>query len=282
MTAVADVGEVAVHDFESLNAAELARAKKQRLQRRLFDASAFLAGGVVLVGGWEWGSRVGHINPRIAPAPSDILMYLPTLLTADYFPKHLMVTAQELALGFTLGVFLGVALGTLVSLSDTCRAIIQPYVVALQAPPKVLLAPLFITLFGFGITPKVVMAVMIAFFPMFVNTVTGLTSLSDDAERLMKSLTASPAQVFLKVRLPNALPLMASGIKLCWTLAVTDVIVAEFVGAQAGLGFLLNSFSFQNDILGVFGVIVLLALATVVVYWALELLERRLVFWERL
>lgn len=272
----------AARDFEELNAAELAVAKRKRIRRRLLDAAAFFAGGLLLIGGWEWGARAGHINPRIAPAPSDIVMYLPTLITAEYFPEHLSVTLQELAYGFTLGVFLGVALGTLVALSESCRAVIQPYIVALQAPPKVLLAPLFVTLFGFGIAPKVVMAVIIAFFPMFVNTVTGLSSLSDDAERLMKSLTASPTQVFLKVRLPNALPLMASGVKLCWTLAVTGVIVAEFVGAQAGLGFLLNSFSFQNDILGVFSVIVLLALASVVVYWALELAERRLVFWDRL
>lgn len=269
-------------DFEDLNNAELARARRNKIRGRMLDATGFLVTGIVLIGGWEWASKTGHINPRIAPAPSDILGHLPTLLTADYFPKHLMVTLQELLIGFSIGVFLGVFLGTLVSLWDFCRAVIQPYVIALQAPPKVLLAPLFITLFGFGMTSKIVMAVIIAFFPVFVNTVTGLCALSDDAERLMKSLTASRAQIFFKVRLPNAMPLMASGVKLCWTLAVTGVIVAEFIGAQAGLGFLLNSFSFQSDILGVFSVIVLLALATVAVYWLLELLERRFVFWERL
>lgn len=269
-------------DFRGLNDAELARARRKKIRGRIFNFAGFVGMGILLIGGWEWGSHAGHINPRIAPAPSDILLHLPTLLTADYFPKHFMVTFQELLIGFSLGVFLGIALGTLVSLSDFCRAVIQPYVIALQAPPKVLLAPLFVTLFGFGMTSKIVMAVIIAFFPIFVNTVTGLSALSDDAERLMKSLTASRAQMFFKVRLPNALPLMASGVKLCWTLAVTGVIVAEFVGAQAGLGFLLNSFSFQSDILGVFSVIVVLALGTVFVYWLLEFLERRFVFWERL
>ncbi|MGE2834278.1 ABC transporter permease [Mycobacterium sp. SMC-4] len=269
-------------EFDNLNALELARARRNAVRRRLLDAMAFVGCGVLLIGGWEWGARTEFINPRIAPAPSAILGHLPTLVTADYFPKHLTVTVQELAFGFGIGVLLGIALGALVSLSEFCRAVIQPYVVALQAPPKVLLAPLFVTLFGFGIMPKIVMAVIIAFFPMFVNTVTGFSALSPDAERLMRSLTASRTQVFFKVRLPNALPLMASGVKLCWTLAVTGVIVAEFVGAQAGLGFLLNSFSIQSDILGVFSVIVLIALATVVVYGALELLERRIVFWGRL
>lgn len=269
-------------DFEGLNNAELAHARRRRLRERLLSATGFVSIGILLVGGWEWGVQAGHINPRLLPAPSDILGHMPTLLTASYFPKHLMVTLQELAIGFTLGVLLGVTLGTLVSLSDFCRAVIQPYVIALEAPPKALLAPLFVTMFGFGIASKIVMAVIIAFFPLFVSTVTGLTRLSDDAERLMKSLNASRAQVFVKVRLPNALPLMASGVKLCWTLTVTGVIVAEFVGAQAGLGFLLNSFNTQSDILGVFSVIVLLALATVTVYWILEFFERRIVFWERL
>lgn len=269
-------------DFEGLNNAELAHARRRRRRERLLSATGFVSLGILLIGGWEWGVRAGHINPRLLPAPSDILGHMPTLLTASYFPKHLMVTLQELAIGFTLGVLLGVTLGTLVSLSDFCRAVIQPYVIALEAPPKALLAPLFVTMFGFGIASKIVMAVIIAFFPLFVSTVTGLTRLSDDAERLMKSLNASRAQVFVKVRLPNALPLMASGVKLCWTLTVTGVIVAEFVGAQAGLGFLLNSFNTQSDILGVFSVIVLLALATVTVYWILEFFERRIVFWERL
>ncbi|WP_197375279.1 ABC transporter permease [Mycolicibacterium baixiangningiae] len=269
-------------DFQDLNDAELARARSKRLRGRLLGIAGFLGIGIVLIGGWEWAVRAGHINPRLAPAPSDIVAHLPTVLTASYFPKHLMVTVQELVIGFCLGVFLGVALGTLVSLSDFCRAVIQPYVLALEAPPKALLAPLFVTLFGFGITSKVVMAVIIAFFPLFVGTVAGLSALNPDAERLMKSLNASRAQVFMKVRFPNALPLMASGIRLCWTLTVTGVIVAEFVGAQAGLGFLLNSFNFQSDILGVFSVIVLLALGTVTVYWLLEFLERRIVFWERI
>lgn len=273
---------VRAEDFEELNNAELARIKRMRLRARLFNTAGFLSVGTLLIGGWEWGVRAGHINPRLAPAPSDIVAHLPTLLTASYFPKHLLVTLQELSIGFCLGVLLGVVLGTVVSLSEFCRAVIQPYVIALEAPPKALLAPLFVTLFGFGIASKVVMAVIIAFFPLFVSTVTGLSALSPDAERLMKSMNASRTQVFLKVRLPNALPLMASGVKLCWTLTVTGVIVAEFVGAQAGLGFLLNSFNFQSDILGVFSVIVLLALGTVTVYWVLELVERRVVFWERI
>jgi len=207
---------------------------------------------------------------------------MPVLLSADYFTRSLTVTLQELGIGFGLGIFLGVSLGVLVSLSEFCRAVVQPYVVALHAPPKVLLAPLFVTLFGFGIGSKIVMAVIIAFFPLFVNTVTGLSALNGDAERLMKSMSASSAQVFFKVRLPNAMPLMAAGVKLCWTLAVTGVIVAEFIGAQAGLGFLVSNFNFQGDILGVFCVIVLIAFATVVVYWLLEFLERKVVFWERI
>jgi NitT/TauT family transport system permease protein len=274
--------ERTLEELWELNAQELARDKRARRRARTVEQIGFLAFGALLFGGWEWAARSGIIHPSVAPAPTEILAHLPTLVTAEYFPRHLSVTLQELAIGFTLGIISGVLLGTVVAVSEFGRSVIQPYVIALHAPPKVLLAPLFITWFGFGMGSKIVVAVVIAFFPLFVNTVTGLSSIHGDADRLMSSLTASRSQMFFKVRLPNALPLVASGVKMCWTLAVTGVIVAEFIGAQAGLGFLLNSFNFQLDILGVYSLIVLMAVSTVVVYWVLEALERRYIFWERL
>jgi NitT/TauT family transport system permease protein len=124
--------------------------------------------------------------------------------------------------------------------------------------------------------------VVMSFFPMFLNTLTGLTSVDPNAVKLMRSLTASRWQTFRFLLLPNALPIMMAGLKLCWTLAVTGVIVGEFVGASAGIGYLIYAMNFQLDIAGVFALIILLSLFTVVVYQLIEWAEAKIVFWKQL
>jgi NitT/TauT family transport system permease protein len=203
-------------------------------------------------------------------------------MSADYFWPNASVTLQEIFWGFAIGLASGVVLGVGVAMFDTVRATIYPYLVALQAPPKIVLAPIFITWFGFDQPSKIAIAVVMSFFPMFLNTLTGLSSVDPNAVKLMRSLTAGRWKTFRYLLLPNALPIMMAGVKLCWTLAVLGVIVGEFVGASAGIGYLIYAMNFQLDIAGVFALIILLSVFTLVVYQLIEWLESRVVFWKQL
>lgn len=259
-------------------AAIAARERRTRWTQR---ALAWGFGALVL-GLWALASALGWVHELIIPPPADVLDALPRVVSASYFWPNVSVTLQEIGVGFALGLTAGVVFGVLVASSAVVRATIYPYLVALQAPPKIVLAPVFVTWFGFGQASKVAMAVVISFFPMFLNTLTGLTSVSEDAVKLMRSLTASRWQTFRYLLLPNALPTMMAGVKLCWTLAVLGVVVAEFVGASAGVGYLIHALNFQLDISGVFVLILLLSIFTLAVYRAIEWLEHRLVFWHQL
>ncbi|HUF98128.1 MAG TPA: ABC transporter permease [Ilumatobacter sp.] len=255
-----------------------ARERRDRMVRRSL-AGAF---GLAALGVWALASYLGWVHELIIPPPSDIVAATPRVVTAGYFWPNVTVTLQEIGVGFAIGLMAGVLLGVLVASSVIVRSTIYPYLVALQAPPKIVLAPVFVTWFGFGQASKVAMAVVISFFPMFLNTLTGLTSVSEDAVKLMQSLTASRWQTFRYLLLPNALPTMMAGVKLCWTLAVLGVVVAEFVGASAGLGYLIHALNFQLDVSGVFVLILLLSGFTLLVYRLIEWLEHRLVFWHQL
>jgi NitT/TauT family transport system permease protein len=225
-------------------------------------------------------SYLGLIHRLIIPPPGEVLSAFFRVVNASYFWPNTNVTLMEIAIGFVLGLASGVIFGVGVAMFDSVRATIYPYLVALQAPPKILLAPIFITWFGFDQASKIAMAVVMSFFPMFLNTLTGLSSVEPNAVKLMRSLTASRWQTFRYLLLPNALPTMMAGVKLCWTLAVLGVVVGEFVGASAGIGYLIYAFNFQLDISGVFVLIILLSLFTLVVYQLIEKLEKKIIFWS--
>jgi NitT/TauT family transport system permease protein len=147
--------------------------------------------------------------------------------------------------------------------------------------PKVVLAPIFITWFGFGIESKIVMAIAISFFPVVINTVVGLESVEENAALLMRSLAASRSQVFWKLAWPTALPSIFAGLKTSLTLALIGALVAEFVTAKDGLGTLITTFSFELKVYLVFAVIIVVSLLGLVMYGLMEYLERKIVFWRR-
>ncbi|MGE2834283.1 ABC transporter permease [Mycobacterium sp. SMC-4] len=276
------------HDAVVAQLAELAGLERdrtrweQRSQRRL-RRGAVVGIGVCFLALWQWATDTNVIHDFIAPSPTEIAAYLPDLVMSSYFLENLWVTLQELLLGFAIGVVSGFLLGVLVSVSPMARAGLVPYILALNAPPGIVFAPLFLIWFGFGMSSKIAMAVSGAFFPIFINTVAGLAeSRNMDADKLMRSLTANRRQTFFKVQLPNALPLIFAGIKLCWISAAIGVVVAEFIGAQAGIGFMVQSFNFQLDITGVYSLIILLSVSTAAVYWLLEFAERKWFNWGHL
>jgi len=175
-----------------------------------------------------------------------------------------------------VGLVSGIALGV----SRALYKLTYPLVVAFQSVPKIVLAPLLITWFGYGIESKVAMAVIISFFPVLINTIVGLESVPEEPLKLMRSLRASKWQIFYKLSLPTAAPIMFAGIKTALTFAVIGAIVAEFIGASEGLGYLLNVYSFQLRIDSVFAVIVVLSLIGSILYFFIDWLDRKLIFWR--
>ena len=278
-TAAPGTSPVARHDAV---ARFIATEKRKQDNKQIRNRLLALGFGIFVIGFWYVTTEFGMVHKLIIPSPVDTFWATGRVMTADYFWPNVSVTLQEIAWGFLIGAASGVVLGVLVAMFETVRATIYPYLVALQAPPKIVLAPIFITWFGFDQPSKIAIAVVMSFFPMFLNTLTGLSSVDPNAVKLMKSLTAGRWKTFRYLLLPNALPIMMAGVKLCWTLAVLGVIVGEFVGASAGIGYLIYAMNFQLDIAGVFSLIILLSLFTLLVYQLIEWLESRIIFWKQL
>lgn len=236
---------------------------------------------VLILIAWEVIARAGLVSPLVLPAPSRIWDGLVILFTADWFPQHVWMTTAETLIGFFVGGILAIALGIVMVNVPLFKEVIYPYVVAFQVMPKVVLAPIFITWFGFGMESKVVMAIAISFFPVVINTVVGLESVEENEVLLMRSLVASKSQIFWKLAWPTALPSIFAGLKTSLTLALIGALVAEFVTAKEGLGTLITTFSFELKVYLVFAVIVVVSVLGLVLYGIMEYLERKIVFWRR-
>ena len=236
---------------------------------------------VLILAIWEVVARAGLVSPLVLPAPSRVWDGLVILFTADWFPQHVWVTTAETLLGFFIGGIAAIALGIVMVNIRLFKEVIYPYVVAFQVMPKVVLAPIFITWFGFGMESKVVMAIAISFFPVVINTVVGLESVEENELLLMRSLVASRGQVFWKLAWPTALPSIFAGLKTSLTLALIGALVAEFVTAKDGLGTLITTFSFELKVYLVFAVIVVVSVLGLLLYGIMEVLERKIVFWRR-
>lgn len=230
---------------------------------------------------WEVVARAGWVSPLVLPAPSRVWDGLVILFTADWFPQHVWYTTAETLIGFFAGGVVAIALGIVMVNVPLFKEVIYPYVVGFQVMPKVVLAPIFITWFGFGMESKIVMAIAISFFPVVINTVVGLESVEENELLLMRSLCASRSQVFWKLAWPTALPSIFAGLKTSLTLALIGALVAEFVTAKEGLGTLITTFSFELKVYLVFAVIVIVSVLGLVLYGIMELLERKIVYWRR-
>jgi NitT/TauT family transport system permease protein len=235
---------------------------------------------VVSLGGWQLLSNTGVINRVLFPSPGRIGKAFGKLVSSSYFVSNYTITLQEIAIGFALGVSVGLVLGTALALSPPVRTVLYPYMIMFQAIPKIILAPVFVVWFGFGIESKVMMAAAICFFPILVNTLLGLTTVDAQSLQLMRSLRASQAQIALRLRLPSALPAMFAGLKTSLTYAMTGAIVAEFSGSLKGIGVLVDTFNSQLQVDYEIAVILTVMILGVAAYVLVESLDRRLVFWR--
>lgn len=232
------------------------------------------------IGGWEVSVQTGAVNPITVPAASDTFTALVEIMQTAYFWEATWLTLQETLWGFAIGAVLGLVIGALTGTFKLFRTALWPFVVAFQNTPRVALAPVFLTWFGFGMTSKVVMAAVICFFPVVINTVAGLASVDDNARTLFRTYGASTSQTFFKLTLPTAAPIAFAGVKTALTLALLGAIVGEFVGAAEGLGVLVKEFNFQLEVAKGFAVVIFLALIGLVLYGLIELVEKRLITWK--
>jgi NitT/TauT family transport system permease protein len=229
---------------------------------------------------WEAFVRLFEIPMFILPTPSSVFVALYRGFASALYIDHIWITVTETLLGFVLGTSLAFVLGTVIALSRPIEYFLYPFVVMFQAMPKVALAPLIIVWFGLGLTSKVVNAALVAFFPLMVNTIVGLRSAEEDKVNLMKSLAATRTQIFWMLQLPNAMPYIFAGLEIAMIFALIGAIVAEFVGAQSGLGMLIQSMNFTMDVAGQFSVLLLLSVLGLLLNGIVNIVRRRVLFWD--
>jgi len=229
---------------------------------------------------WELIVRAFEIPTFIFPAPSKVAMALWRGFASGLYQKHLYYTLLETVLGFMLGSALGFFLGTAVALNRYVEYFFYPYIVMFQSLPKVALAPLIVVWFGLGLKSQVINTALVAFFPLLVNTMVGLKSADEDRMNLMRSLAATDNQIFWMLKLPNALPFVMAGLDVAMIFALIGAIVAEFVGARAGLGMLIQSMNFNMDVSGQFSVLLILSIVGLLLNRCILLIRRRVLFWD--
>ncbi len=233
---------------------------------------------VGLVGGWELAVRLFEIPKIVLPAPSAVALALWNGMQGDFL-KHFGITFYETIAGFVLGSATGLVLGALISQFRLLERTLYPYIVAFQTLPKVAIAPIIVIWFGYGVTSKIVITATIAFFPLLANTIVGLRSAPQEQIELMVAFTATRWQVFRLARLPQALPYIFVGLDVAIVLSVIGAIVGEFVGAQAGLGYLILQKNFNMDMAGVFAILIVLSGMGIGLHLLVNAIQRRVVFW---
>jgi NitT/TauT family transport system permease protein len=246
------------------------RSSNKRFLRRLIPVATMLI--CLLV--WEAAVRILHIPIYMLPPPSAVAHEV--VAQHAYFLKNAIATTWAILLGFALAVIVGVPLATLMVYSKGFSEAINPVLITAQVLPKVALAPLFIVWFGFGLLPKVIMTFLIAFFPIVIDSLTGLMSVRPESLMLIRSMGGSRWQAFWKVRLPTALPSMFAGFKVAMTFAVVGAIVAEFVASDSGLGYVLVEARANLAMVTVFAAITWLIVMGFVFYYMVEFAERAL------
>jgi NitT/TauT family transport system permease protein len=242
------------------------------------DRSAWAGSAVVLalfLAAWQWGPGMLSMPEFILPPLSRVVEEFGRMAADDLW-MHTGITALEIVVGFVLGALLGVGAGVSLGLSPRAEAMLSPYILALQIAPKVAFAPLFIMWFGFNSMPKLLVTVLIVFFPVLVNVLQAMKTVDRDILNLARAYTLTRWQIFWKVQFPSTLPSLMAGLRIASTLAVIGVTVGELVGGNTGLGFLISFGSGQANAAMVFNAIILLTLIGIALYSVLTWIEARL------
>lgn len=229
---------------------------------------------------WQGITLTGWLPAFILPGPFDVAARFWQALLDGTIPRHFLATLQEVVPGLLLGSVSASVLGYLIAKSSLLERLLSPYLVASQAIPVVAIAPLLIIWFGPGITSKILICALVVFFPVLVNTVVGLRAVPQNLHDLMRSLRARPWQVVWYLEIPAAMPVFLGGLRVGATLSVIGAVVGEFVGADRGLGFLINVARGQYDHPLVFAAVLTLVGMALALYGLVLLAERRFLRWQ--
>lgn len=237
-----------------------------------------LAAGILL---WAALVNLGNLPAFILPSPALVWARFLQAAADGSLIRHAWVTLQEVLLGLLFGVLAASTLGYLLAKSRRLERALAPYVVASQSVPVVAIAPLLVIWFGPGLISKVLISALIVFFPVLINTVVGLHNVPHDLRDLMRSLRASRWQTFRLLELPSSMPVFLGGLRIGATLSVIGAVVGEFVGADRGLGFLINVGRGEYDTALVFVAVFTLIAMALILYGLVVLLETRLLWWQQ-
>jgi putative hydroxymethylpyrimidine transport system permease protein len=232
---------------------------------------------VLLVVAWEAYVAVSGTRAYVLPAPSRV--WTAFLDTRRLLPEHTMTTTREALIGITAGAGLGVVLAAILASVPLVRRVLYPLLIASQTIPMIVLAPLLVIWFGLGLTPKIVVVALIAFFPIVVSTTDALLRADRELIALVRSMGANQLQVMQNVLIPSAIPAFFAGLKIAAAYAITGAVVAEWVGAQSGLGIYINrsASAFRTD--QIFVAIVIIAALSMTLFASVHLLSRIVAPW---
>jgi len=230
---------------------------------------------VIFLAAWQWLPGLLGVPAFIIPSAGQVWDEFLHMIARDRLVFHTAITAMQVGVGFLLGVLLGILCGFALGLSPSAEFVLSPYILALQIAPKVAFAPLFIIWFGYTVYPKILVCVLIVFFPVMINVLGAVRALDPDIVRLAKSFTANRFQVFWKIEFPAAMAPLFAGLRIAATLAVIGVLVGELVGGNIGLGYLLAFAEGSGDTAQVFVAIIMLTLIGIVLYGLVVAVEKR-------
>ena len=235
---------------------------------------------LVFLGLWQAVVWLSDYPSFVLPAPGDVMNTLTRTLADGTLWRHAQVTLSEVFAGLGLGLIAATIVGYALAKSPLLERLLAPYIVASQSVPVVAIAPLLVIWFGSGRLSKVLICALIVFFPVLVNTVVGIRSVEEDLRDLMRSLGANPWQTFKMLEAPAALPVLLGGLKISVTLSVIGAVVGEFVGADQGLGFLINQARGLFNTSLVFVAVLALVVIALALYGVVMLLEMWLLRWR--
>jgi NitT/TauT family transport system permease protein len=234
---------------------------------------------------WQFLSMTGWVSKFILPPPIDVAQalwrFIGQVIEGGPLRQALLITVIEAVLAFVVAAVLGIATGFLVAETSFGRIVLLPFLVAINAAPKVVFAPVFIAALGFGISAKVALGAFIAFFPLLVDTAAGLAATDPDRTTLFRSLRASTRQRVFKLQLPSALPFIFAGLKTAAVLAVIGVVIGEFIGGGRGLGQQTKIAGDQLAMDRVYAYGITLAVLGYLFFWLVSVMERKVVFWQQ-
>jgi NitT/TauT family transport system permease protein len=239
-------------------------------------AAASVALLVAFLAAWQWAPALMKIPEFILPPPSAVWLEFVRAQRLEQLWMHTGITALEVVAGFALGSALGLVIGCLLGVSPKSEMVLSPYILALQIAPKVAFAPLFVMWLGFTVYPKILVAVLIVFFPVMVNVLTAIRTIDPDLINLARSFSASRWQIFRMIEYPATMSPLFSGLRIASTLAVIGVVVGELVGGNQGLGYLLMFGEGQGNTAMVFVSIIMLTLIGILAYAGVVFCERRM------